>query len=214
MASIANKVKAGKPIVQEYFSSHKVGVVVSAGKMSKAVKVRVANQEWNKKFRKHFPAPITYLVRDPNNSLVEGDIVRITSGHRISTAIRHVVTSIVAPFGEPIENRPPVLTQAQLDEQRIRDRLLKDVRSAARGRQVSVQRLAQARKQGLRIPTLEEAMERMKVHTENQKARSEAHSGQAGQQKTAKERRVGAGKKTKEEVKAESKIKDAKKQIV
>ena len=52
MASIANKVKAGKPIVQEYFSSHKVGVVVSAGKMSKAVKVRVANQEWNKKFRK------------------------------------------------------------------------------------------------------------------------------------------------------------------
>lgn len=79
---------------------------------------------------------------------------------------------------------------------------------------MSVQRLAQARKQGLRIPTLEEAMERMKVHTEDQKARSEAHSGQAGQQKTAKERRVEAGKKMKDEAKTESKIKDAKKQTV
>lgn len=92
---------------------------------------------------------------------------------------------------------------------------MKDVRSAARGRQVSVQRLAQAKKQGLRIPTLEEAMERMKVHTENEKAaRSEAHSGQVGQQKTAKERRLEAGKKTKEEVKAESKVKDARKQTI
>ncbi|EUC42560.1 hypothetical protein COCMIDRAFT_7890 [Bipolaris oryzae ATCC 44560] len=214
MASIANKAKASKPIVQEYFASHKIGVVVSAGKMSKAVKVRVAEQEWNKKFRKHFPAPRNYLVRDPNNSLVEGDVVRIASGHRTSTAIHHVVTSIVAPFGEPVENRPPVLTEAQLDEQRIKDRLLKDVRSAARGRQVSVQRLAQARKQGYRIPTLEEAMERMKVHTENEKARLEAHGGQAGQQKTAKERRVEAGKKTKEEAKAENKVKDAKKQTI
>ncbi|XP_014558546.1 hypothetical protein COCVIDRAFT_94192 [Bipolaris victoriae FI3] len=214
MASIANKAKAGKPIVQEYFASHKIGVVVSAGKMSKAVKVRVAEQEWNKKFRKHFPAPKNYLVRDPNNSLVEGDVVRIASGHRTSTAIHHVVTSIVAPFGEPVEKRPPVLTEAQLDEQRIKDRLLKDVRSAARGRQVSVQRLAQARKQGYRIPTLEEAMERMKVHTANEKARLEAHGGQAGQQKTAKERRVEAGKKTKEEAKAENKVKDVKKQTV
>ncbi|KNG44382.1 nucleic acid-binding protein [Stemphylium lycopersici] len=148
MASIAAKAKAGKPIVPQCFASHKVGVVVSAGKMSKAVRVRVAVQEWNKKFRKHFPAPKTFLVRDPNNSVVEGDVVRITSGYRTSTAIHHVVTSIVAPFGEPVENRPPVLSQAQLDEQRIKDRLLKDVRCAERGRQASVQRLAQARKQG------------------------------------------------------------------
>jgi hypothetical protein len=40
------------PIVREFMSSHKVGVVVSAGKMSKAVKVRIAGQEWNKKIRK------------------------------------------------------------------------------------------------------------------------------------------------------------------
>lgn len=86
------------------------------------------------------------------------------------------------------------------------------MRSAERGRQASVQRLAQARKQGIEIPTLQEAMERMRVHTENEKARLEAHGGQAGQQKTANERRVEAGKKTKEEVKAESKVKNARKQ--
>jgi hypothetical protein len=52
MASIATKAVAGKPLIPHYISSHKVGVVVSAGKMSKAVRVRVAEQEWNKKFRK------------------------------------------------------------------------------------------------------------------------------------------------------------------
>jgi small subunit ribosomal protein S17 len=138
--------------------------------------------------------------------------VRITSGYRTSTAIHHVVTSIVAPFGEPVENRPPVLSQAQLDEQRIQQRLLKDVRSAERGREASVQRLAQARKQGLRIPTLEEAREGMRQHTEKERVRAEAHGGQAGQQKTAKERRLEQGKKTKAEVKAENKVKDARRQ--
>lgn len=50
MASLA--VKALKPILPPCFHSQKVGVVVSAGKMAGAVKVRVAEQEWNKKFRK------------------------------------------------------------------------------------------------------------------------------------------------------------------
>lgn len=160
----------------------------------------------------HFPSPTNYLVRDPNNSLVEGDIVRITSGYRTSKAIHHVVTSIVAPFGEPVENRPPVLSQAQLDEQRVQERLLKDVRAAARGRETSVQRLNQAKKQGLKIPSLDEARERMRIHTEAEKARLEAHGGQAGQMKTAKERRLEQGRKTKREVKAENKVKEARKQ--
>jgi hypothetical protein len=49
MASIA------KHILPPLFHSQKVGVVVSAGKMAGAVKVRVADQEWNKKFRKVDP---------------------------------------------------------------------------------------------------------------------------------------------------------------
>ncbi|KAJ4375242.1 hypothetical protein N0V83_002328 [Neocucurbitaria cava] len=216
MASIA---KQAHPIVTKCFSSQKVGIVVSAGKMDRAVKVRIAGQEWNKKFRKHFPSHTTHLVRDPNNSLVEGDVVRITSGYRTSTAIHHVVTSIVAPFGEPVENRPPVLSQVQLDELRVKQRLLKDVRSAERGRQTSVQRLTLAKKQGLEIPTLEEAMAGLRVHTEKEKriaeaVGKEAHKGQAGQAKTAKERSIAQGKKTKQEAKAEHKVKDARTQTV
>ncbi|KAH7363742.1 hypothetical protein BKA66DRAFT_499149 [Pyrenochaeta sp. MPI-SDFR-AT-0127] len=209
MAAVAKQVA---PIVTKCFSSQRVGVVVSAGKMDRAVKVRVADQEWNKKFRKHFPSHQTHLVRDPNNSLVEGDVVRITSGYRTSKAIHHVVTSIVAPFGEPVENRPPVLSQTQLDELRVKQRLLKDVRSAEKGRDVSVRRLAIAKKQGLQIPTLEEAMEGLRVHEEVEKGRKEAHRGQGGQAKTAKERRLEQGKKTKAEASAESEVKEARTQ--
>ena len=97
--------------------------------------------------------------------------MRISSGYRTSKVIHHVVTSIIAPFGEPVENRPPVLSQTQLDELRVKQRLLKDVRSAERGRETSIRRLALAKKQGLRIPTLEEAMEGTRLHEEAEKNR-------------------------------------------
>jgi|TARA_R110002003_G_scaffold63_15_gene5894 small subunit ribosomal protein S17 len=216
MASLA--AKAVKPLLPQCFHSQKVGVVVSAGKMTGAVKVRVAEQEWNKKFRKHFPAPKNYLVRDPNSSLVPGDVVRITSGHRTSKAIHHVVTSIIAPFGEPVENRPPVLTPAQLEEQRIRQRLLKDVRSAHKGRQVSIHRIEQARKQGLEIPSLEEAMRGLRAYEADMRERGvgtgkeEKHKGQVGQQMTAKQRRMEGNRKEKEEKKAAEKVQRARQQ--
>jgi len=46
----------------------------------------------------------------------------------------------------------------------------------------------------------------------SQEERKPAHSGQSGQAKTAKERRLEQGKKTKAEAKAEQKVKDARKQ--
>jgi small subunit ribosomal protein S17 len=213
---MATKIKTAAPLVQQYISSQKVGVVVSAGKMSRAVKVRVAEQEWNKQFRKHFPSPKHYIVSDPNSSLVEGDVVRITSGHRASATIRHVVTSIVAPFGEPVENRPPVLSEQQLDELRTKERLMKDVRSAARGRKTSVQRLLHAEKQGYTIPTLEEAQAKLKAHELEQVGREkdgkQAHKGQIGQLATARQMRVKAGVKSKADKSAEEKLKSARQQ--
>jgi small subunit ribosomal protein S17 len=201
---MATNVRAAAPLVQQYISSQKVGVVVSAGKMSRAVKVRVAEQVWNKQFRKHFPSPKHYIVSDPNSSLVEGDVVRITSGHRASATIRHVVTSIVAPFGEPVENRPPVLSEKQLDELRTNERLLKDVRSAARGRQTSVQRLLHAEKQGYKAHQREQAG--------REKDGKQAHKGQVGQLVTAKQRRVEASVKSKADKNAEEKMKSARRQ--
>ncbi|KZM23509.1 uncharacterized protein EKO05_0000227 [Ascochyta rabiei] len=217
---MATKATTVAPLVQQYITSQKVGVVVSAGKMSRAVKVRVAGQEWNKTFRKHFPSHKHYTVSDPNNSLVEGDVVRITSGHRTSSTIRHVVTAIVAPFGEPVENRPRVLNADELDTLRTQERLLKDVRAAERGREASVQRLAQAAKQGVRIPTLEEAVEKLRVHEETEKTRAankggkEAHRGQGGQTETKRERRKAEKVKSRAERHAAERAESAKKQVV
>lgn len=165
-------------------------------------------------FYQHFPSPTTYLVRDPNNSLVEGDVVRISSGHRTSKAIHHVVTSIVAPFGEPVENRPPVLSETQLQELRIKERLLKDVRSAERGRQTSVQRLALAKRQGLTIPSMAEALQGTKAFEEAERERIEASGGKRGQGKTTKERSVEKGKQKQAVVQAGKKAKEAKRQTV
>lgn len=216
---MATKATAAAPLVQQYITSQKVGVVVSAGKMSRAVKVRIAGQEWNKTFRKHFPSHKHYTVSDPNNSLVEGDVVRITSGHRTSSTIRHVVTAIVAPFGQPVEDRPRVLNADELDALRTQERLLKDVRAAERGREASVQRLAQAQKQGIRIPTLEEAVEKLRVHEELEKTRlanrggKEAHRGQGGQRETKRERRKAEKVKSREERHAAERAEKAKKQV-
>lgn len=215
----ATKAATAAPLVQQFITSQKVGVVVSAGKMSRAVKVRVAGQEWNKLFRKHFPSHKHYTVSDPNNSLVEGDVVRITSGHRAGSTIRHVVTAIVAPFGEPVENRPRVLNAEELDKLRVQERLLKDVRAAERGRQASVQRLAQAKKQGERIPTLEEAVEKMRLHEDMEKARvanggKEAHPGQGGQRETKREKKNAEKMKSRAERHAAERAEAAKKQVV
>ncbi|KAF2711549.1 nucleic acid-binding protein [Pleomassaria siparia CBS 279.74] len=159
------------PIVRRLVSSDKVGVVVSAGKMSRAVKVRIAGQVWDKKIRKNFPSSKTYLVADPNSSLNEGDVVRIASGWVTSKRIRHVVSQIIAPFGAPVEDRPPVLTEDQRMAIRIQERLEKDVRSAERGRKVSKDRIKEARRQGIRIPDLEEAMRNTRLMEEEEKRR-------------------------------------------
>jgi small subunit ribosomal protein S17 len=99
----------------------------------------------------------------------------------------------------------------------VQERLLKDVRSAQKGRQVSIHRLEAARKQGLKVPSLEEAMSGVRQTEEELKSREvkggkEAHRGQSGQRVTAKQRRVEQGKKTKGEVKAEEKVKSGRKQ--
>lgn len=48
-------------------------------------------------------------MHDPNESLVPGDVVEL---HRLSVskAVQHVIASIVAPFGTPVNARPPIPT--------------------------------------------------------------------------------------------------------
>lgn len=109
------------------------GVVVSAGLMSKTVKVRVGGLKWNARVQKHFKAPDTHLVHDPNNSLRLGDIVAITPGWRTSQHKRHVVKHIIAPAGGiPISERPPVPTEEERFAEALAWRAAKDARRNAR----------------------------------------------------------------------------------
>ncbi|KAH8819686.1 hypothetical protein F5884DRAFT_22471 [Xylogone sp. PMI_703] len=107
-------------------------VVVSAGLMKKTVKVSVGEQKWNKHIRKYFNGTKHLLVHDPRSSLREGDIISIAPGWRVSKRVHHVVESIIAPFGEPIEARPPVPTYEERMAERIEKKRIKDERRLAK----------------------------------------------------------------------------------
>jgi len=105
-------------------------VVVSAGLMTKTVKVRISRQEWDSHIKKHFNRTKFLLVHDPASSARVGDVIAIEAGWRKSRNIRHVVSSIVAPFGTPIEERPPVPTEAERLAEKRRKRAEKEGRQA------------------------------------------------------------------------------------
>ncbi|KAK4068481.1 uncharacterized protein Triagg1_7420 [Trichoderma aggressivum f. europaeum] len=104
------------------------GIVVSAGLMQKTVKVRVGGQKWNKVINKWFAEPKHYLVHDPNSSLRTGDVVSIVPGWPTSKHKRHVIKNIIAPYGTPVEERPPIPSL----EERIAEREAKRAVKAER----------------------------------------------------------------------------------
>ncbi|PON21884.1 hypothetical protein TGAM01_v209314 [Trichoderma gamsii] len=88
------------------------GIVVSAGLMQKTfIFLNSPGQKW-------FADPKHYLVHDPNSSLRTGDVVSIVPGWPTSKHKRHVVKKIIAPYGTPAEERPPIPTL----EERIAER--------------------------------------------------------------------------------------------
>ncbi|OTA98568.1 hypothetical protein M426DRAFT_325868 [Hypoxylon sp. CI-4A] len=84
------------------------GIVVSAGLMDKTVKVKLGGLRWEPRVQKFFKQPRFHLVHDPRNSVRQGDVVAIMPSWRESQHVRHVVKHIIAPYGEPIEERPPI----------------------------------------------------------------------------------------------------------
>jgi len=121
-------------------------VVTSAGLMQKTVKVRIGTQKWNKKVRKYFNHHTFLLVHDPRSSLRTGDIIEISPGWRISRHVRHVVNRIIAPFGEPVEARPAVLSEVERLEERRRKKEEKDRRRGKLGEVLEGEK-AEAQKQ-------------------------------------------------------------------
>ncbi|KAK2610360.1 hypothetical protein N8I77_003802 [Diaporthe amygdali] len=116
------------------------GVVVSAGLARNTVKVQIAKEEWNKKVKKNFQSFERHLVHDPNNSLRTGDIVSISSGWRTSKSKRHVVNRIIAPWGPPIEERPPVPTPAEREAAHAAERAKKAERKQLRNHALAMEK--------------------------------------------------------------------------
>ncbi|KAK8130995.1 hypothetical protein PG984_007433 [Apiospora sp. TS-2023a] len=125
----------------------KTGVVVSAGLMDKTVKVRLWGQRWEKHVSKSFKYPHYHLVHDPSNSVRKGDVISIAAGWRESSRKKHVVKHIMAPYGTPIDARPPVPTEEELKAAYVAQRVTKIERreAAAKERRETKQReLAEA----------------------------------------------------------------------
>ncbi|ESZ94092.1 hypothetical protein SBOR_5512 [Sclerotinia borealis F-4128] len=92
-------------------------VVVSSGLMAKTVK--------------KYSGTSHVLVHDPNSSLNTGDVISISPGWRTSKSIHHVVSSIIAPFGTPISERPPIPTAEERIAERERRLMAKHIRKGS-----------------------------------------------------------------------------------
>ena len=77
--------------------------------------------------------PHHLLVHDPHSSLHTGDVIALQPGWRVSKTVHHVVTRIIAPWGKPIEERPPVPTEEERLEVREEKRARKLKRREERG---------------------------------------------------------------------------------
>jgi small subunit ribosomal protein S17 len=71
------------------------GVVISAGKMDKTVKVLVEKITMHPLYKKHIKKRKKYLVHDPENRCKEGDIVLIREGRPFSKLKRFYVVKIL-----------------------------------------------------------------------------------------------------------------------
>ncbi len=71
------------------------GVVISAGKMDKTVKVLVERITMHPLYKKHIKKRKKYLVHDPENRCKEGDIVLIREGRPFSKLKRFYVVKIL-----------------------------------------------------------------------------------------------------------------------
>jgi small subunit ribosomal protein S17 len=136
------------------------------------------------------------MVHDPNNSCYEGDVVSIRSGWRTSKNVRHVVTSIIAPMGPPLSERPSVPTEAERLGAKEKKRAEKDLRQMERGRRVSAERVQKRVKLEMRVAH-EALVERRKKEEEERIARQLAEGKEPDEEMIRLEEALGKLKKEK-----------------
>jgi len=93
------------------------GTVIRTHTMAKTVAVSTNRQYFDRFLQKHYTKPSKTLVHDPNETLIEGDIIeyglfppaerreRIQKGK--GKRVKYVVRGVVTPFGVPLDQRVP-----------------------------------------------------------------------------------------------------------
>ncbi|MCJ1307758.1 hypothetical protein MMC25_001406 [Agyrium rufum] len=128
------------------------GHVISAGRMTGAVKVRTTRQVYNQFLRKHFRTYPTTHVADPSGSLRTGDTVRITPP---MGGIADLI-EILAPWGPPLEDRPQIPGVTELERRRREKKEQRDLRKERRIMgEVEGEKVSQGGVEGTRGPPLE-----------------------------------------------------------
>ena len=162
--------------------SRKYGRVISAGRMDKTVRVEYTHTVYDKHIRRPFPAKTRLMVADPNNSCREGDVIQFGNGWRTSKNVHHVVEKIVAPFGSRIEDRPPVTSRMELEQEKAKKlqgedgvRVGKTKAKVLRRMEAEKERLAKVAEAEARKAKLEaiEQRRRMQAAEEEERAKSE-----------------------------------------
>ncbi|RAL09671.1 nucleic acid-binding protein [Aspergillus homomorphus CBS 101889] len=125
------------PSLRQYPYKLKKGTVVSAGRMERTVRVEHLNIEWDAHLRKYYPKKVYIKVSDPRESLREGDVIEFSSGAPKGRRVNHVVERIIAPFGQPLEDRPAVMTREERDAERATKRQAKWQRRETKRREAA-----------------------------------------------------------------------------
>lgn len=95
------------------------GVVISAGKMNKTVKVSVERIFKHPKYHKYVRKTKKYLVHDEENKCKEGDIVIIREGRPFSKLKRFYVKEIIGhvePGKREIFEKSEAINQTETNE--------------------------------------------------------------------------------------------------
>ena len=91
------------------------GTVIRTHTMSKTVAVATTRQYFDRRLQTHYTKPSKVLVHDPQEMLIEGDVIEyglfppVERAQRIKMGkgkrVKYMVMRVVTPFGVPLEQR-------------------------------------------------------------------------------------------------------------
>ena len=130
-----------------------VGTVTRTGSMVKTVRVTYNEQRFDKFLQKNYTKPARALVHDPEQTLVEGDVIeyglfppteqQLRKDKGRGKCVKYVVRGVVTPFGTPLDQRVPKRGFATLSHRTSTGLILNRIQGSGRGFSTSAGKSAQ-----------------------------------------------------------------------